>query len=112
MTKQLNFFHNSIGLLPSEHREKEKKAINQSEKILALFKESPHCDFTPSEVYLKFGQQYPLTSIRRAISDLTKVGELVKTENKRKGLFNEVNYTWKLNLNKNYAPHNTTPAKG
>ena len=100
MTKQLNFFHNSIGLLPSEHREKEKRAINQSEKILALFKESPHCDFTPSEVYLKFGQQYPLTSIRRAISTLCKAGDLVKTDRKRIGIYGEDNYTWKLNLNK------------
>ena len=100
MTKQLNFFHNTIGLLPSEHREKEKKAIHQGEKILAFFKEHPHMDFTPAEVWLKFGQQCPLTSIRRAISDLTKAGDLVKTENKRKGLFNEVNYTWKLNLNR------------
>jgi len=100
MTKQLNFFHNTIGLLPSEHREKDKKAINQSEKILALFKESPHCDFTPSEVYLKFGQQYPLTSIRRAISTLCKAGDLVKTDRKRIGIYGEDNYTWKLNLNK------------
>lgn len=100
MTKQLNFFHNTIGLLPSEHREKDKKAINQSEKILALFKESPHCDFTPSEVYLKFGQQYPLTSIRRAITNLTDAGDLIRTDKKRKGLYNEDNYTWKLNLNR------------
>jgi len=100
MTKQLNFFHNTIGLLPSEHREKDKKAINQSEKILALFKENPHCDFTPSEVYLKFGQQYPLTSIRRAISTLCKAGDLVKTDRKRIGIYGEDNYTWKLNLNK------------
>jgi hypothetical protein len=100
MTKQLNFWHNSIQALPSEHREKEKKAINQNEKILDLFRQNKYTDFTPAEVFLRFGQQIPLTSIRRAISDLTKAGELVKTENKRKGLFNESNNAWKLNLKK------------
>ena len=100
MTKQLDFFHNTIGLVPSEHREKEKKAINQNDKILGLFKDHKYCDFTPAEVYLKFGQQIPLTSIRRCMSDLTKAGDLVKTDNKRKGLFNEINYTWTLNLSK------------
>lgn len=100
MEKQLNFFHNTIGLLPSEHREREKKAISQDEKILKFFKENPHADFTPSQVWIQFGQQYPLTSIRRSITNLTKAGELVKTDNKRPGLFGEANYTWKLNLKK------------
>lgn len=100
MTKQLEFFHNTIQALPSEHREKEKKAINQNEKILELFKENKYTDFTPAEVFLRFGQQIPLTSIRRAMSDLCKAGELVKTENKRKGIYNEINHCWKLNLKK------------
>lgn len=98
MTKQLDFFHNTIGLLPSEHREHEKKAVNQNENILAFFKQNRFADFTPSEVWLKFGQQYPLTSIRRAITDLTKAGDLVKTDNKRKGIYNEINHTWKLKI--------------
>ena len=100
MNRQIEMFHNTIGLLPSEHRAAEKKAVNQNEKILEFFKEHRYVDFTPSEVWLKFGQQYPLTSIRRAITDLTKAGELVKTDNKRKGMYNEINHCWKLNLKK------------
>lgn len=98
MGAQLDFFHNTINLVPSETIVREKKAINQNEKILQFFKEHMFSDFTPSEVWLKFGQQQPLTSIRRAITDLTKAGELVKTENKRKGFYNEINSTWKLKL--------------
>jgi hypothetical protein len=95
---QLDFFHNTINLLPSEKVEREVKAVKQTEKILKIFQENRYSDFTPAEVYLRFGQQIPLTSIRRAISDLTKAGDLVKTDTKRKGLFNEINYTWKLKL--------------
>jgi hypothetical protein len=94
--QQIDMFHNTIQLLPSEKVEREKKALNQNEKILAFFKENPMSDFTPAEVWLKFGQQYPLTSIRRAISDLTKAGDLIKTDLKRKGIYNEINCVWKL----------------
>lgn len=93
---QLDMWHNTIGLLPSEKIVKENKAINQNEKVLNFFKEHRYSDFTPSEVWLKFGQQYPLTSIRRAISTLCKIGELVKTENKRMGFYGEMNYCWKI----------------
>ena len=91
-------FHNTIGLLPSEHRVREKKAVNQNDKILAFFKEHRFADFTPAEVWLRFGQQYPLTSIRRSMSDLTKAGDLIKTENKREGMYGDVNHTWRLKL--------------
>jgi len=95
MTKQLDFFHNTIDLVPSEHREREKKAVNQNERILKLFRGSPHKDFTPAEIHLLLGQQCPITSVRRAISDLCKAGDLIKTENKRVGLYGELNCTWK-----------------
>lgn len=92
---QVDLFHNTIGLLPSEKAQREVKVSRQVDRVLDFFKEHPHSDFTPCEVYLKFGQQYPLTSIRRSISDLTKMGELVKTDRMRKGMFNEVNHTWR-----------------
>lgn len=95
---QLNFFHNTIGLLPSEKAEREVKAINQTEKVLRYFKQHRFSEFTPAQVWMAFGQQYPITSIRRAISDLTKAGDLIKTETKRKGVFNELNSCWRLNI--------------
>jgi hypothetical protein len=94
MGAQLDFFHNTLNLLPSEKAEREVKAMNQTEKILQFFKDNKYCDFTAAEIWIRFGQQFPLTSARRAISDLTKAGDLVKTENKRKGIFGELNYTY------------------
>ena len=113
MTKQLNFFHNTIGLLPSEHREKEKKAISLSEIILKVFKDNPHTDFTPWNMHIKLGQQYLIGSIRRSMTDLTKAGDLIKTDKKRMEIQNEKNFVWKLHpKHLKHASDNTTPAKG
>lgn len=94
--QQLHMFHNTIDLLPSQKATAELKASRQNDKVLKLFQDHPHQDFTPAQVYLMFGQQYPLTSIRRAITTLTSTGELVKTDHKRKGLYGENNCTWIL----------------
>lgn len=97
MTKQLDFFHNTTGLLPSEKWEKEKKAMKQTDLVLEFFKQRPHNDYTPAQVWEHF-KQYPITSIRRAISTLCKAGELVKTDNKRIGMYGEVNCCWRLKV--------------
>lgn len=52
---------------------------------------------SPSQVLSYFpAPQPPLTSIRRAISTLTKAGALVKTEAKRKGMFGRSEFCWCL----------------
>lgn len=96
MTKQLDMFHNTIGLLPSEVAPREVKNSKQSDIILKLFEDNMYQSFTPCEVHLLTGQQYPITSIRRAITDLTKMNKLEKTDLRRKGMYGELNYTWKL----------------
>jgi len=44
----------------------------------------------------KFGKNVPLTSIRRAMSDLTKDSQLVKTSDKIIGLFGLPEHQWQL----------------
>jgi len=39
----------------------------------------------------------PITSVRRAMCNLTKRGFLVKTDNQIEGRYGKVNYTWKKN---------------
>jgi hypothetical protein len=94
--KQIDMFHNTINLLPSERAGREVKASNQNDKILEFFKQHPFNDFTAAEIWIKFGQQWPLTSVRRAISTLAKMDLLLKTDKKRVGIYNELNFTWKL----------------
>ena len=71
----------------------------QETKILEIFE--TFNNLSPSQV-LKFymnsyqGQMVPLTSIRRAITNLTKDGILIKTTNKREGIFGRKEYIWEL----------------
>lgn len=94
-SKQLDFFHDTIGLLPSERLARESKALNQTERIIEWFKRNKGQSFTPSQCWEAIGYAHvPLTSIRRGITDATKMGELVKCKEKRIGLYGELNYTW------------------
>ena len=94
---QLDFFANTIGLLPSEKIGREKIALTQTEKILRFFQANPNQEFTPCEVWQAVGYgTMLLTSVRRSMSNLVKAGDLVKTSNRRKGIYGELNFTWTL----------------
>jgi hypothetical protein len=74
------------------------KAISQEEKIMVIFKQ--YYRLTAYECYqyylLKHEVNTPLTSIRRAITNLTNKDKLVMTEFKKKGGYGMNNYVYKL----------------
>jgi hypothetical protein len=96
-------FHNTIAIAGPELETAEGKAVTQEEKILDFFRTRAGREYTPCEVHTYLQQQgkinalTPITSTRRAISNLTTQGKLVKTDIKRKGAFNVVNFTWTYN---------------
>ena len=69
------------------------KAKSQEEEILNYFKFE--IESTPFTILLDF--DYPITSIRRALTNLTKQGKLIKTNEKRIGMYGRSEYVWKLN---------------
>jgi len=72
------------------------KAKNQEEQILAIFKQKKQA-LTASEVWDIFGQIYaPLTSMRRALTNLSSDNILKKTEFKKRGIFGRPEYYYKL----------------
>lgn len=72
------------------------EAKSQEEAVLKLFQKFNHG--TASEVWKLYGvYSAPLTSIRRAITDLTKEGLLVRTEGKREGIYGRPESIYKLN---------------
>lgn len=76
-----------------------KKATNQEQMILAIFKENPRAKFTPETVLKKLQAvhlNYPITSIRRAMSNLKDDGYLEKTNDKAKGDWGKKVHLWKL----------------
>lgn len=75
----------------------DKKAKTQSEIILEWFKKNPKEAATPFEVLDACKLTCPITSVRRALSDLTADGSLMKTNEKVKERFGMSNYRWTLN---------------
>jgi hypothetical protein len=71
----------------------ESRARHQEKIIIDLFKRFQ--SLTPSQVYQLVKQQYPLTSVRRAITNLTGAGELIKTDQKKIGIYGRSEYVWK-----------------
>lgn len=75
----------------------EVQALKQADKILAFFVANPDKSYTPFEVLAQLKMTCPITSIRRAMTDLTKAGFLIKdVANQRKGNYGMSNCTWRL----------------
>lgn len=90
-------FHNTINLQPDLFAAANASCLNQEERVANWFIANRGREYTPPEIALYvFGNRVPLTSVRRAISNLTDRGLLVKTENKRPGLYGMDNSTWRL----------------
>lgn len=82
------------------------KAKSQEEEILKLFKLDfkhwkdlkEYLGMSPTDL-IDYFPEYPITSIRRALTNLTKQGKLIKTNEKRIGMYGRSEYVWKLNEN-------------
>ena len=75
------------------------KAKSQEVNLYNLIKRYDcfiECGITPSQAY-NIQVNYPITSIRRALTNLTKQGKLIKTNEKRIGMYGRSEYVWKLN---------------
>jgi hypothetical protein len=97
-----NAFHNTINIQQPELALYEEKAKKQDELILDIFKERADQWLTPFQVEaivrFKTGKNYPITSIRRSITNMTKRGDLLKScEASKKGIYNMPNHCWTFN---------------
>ena len=65
---------------------------------MEAFRKYPTLPMTPHDVLYRggFTQDVPITSIRRGLSNLTKSGYLVKTDQMKVGPFGRVSHTWVL----------------
>lgn len=98
IAKAPNFgYYNTTNLHNPELKECQEKAKTQDEIVLAFFQKYEGSNWSPDEVhrYLKL-PRVPLTSIRRAISNLEHSGRLVKTGNQRIGSFGRKTNCWKI----------------
>jgi hypothetical protein len=78
------------------------KADNQTRLTLSVFQTYPNDNLSANDVWSflidneSINEQTPLTSIRRAITDLTNQDRLVKTDKKVLGSAGRKTYTWRL----------------
>lgn len=68
-------------------------ANNQEEQILNLMK--LYKKLSPSDVN-KYFTNYPLTSVRRALTNLSNQGKLIKTDEKKIGIYRRMEYIWEI----------------
>lgn len=100
---QTQSFHNSIELTGKPLEKAEKKAVTQEDKVYIFFIRKAGKEYTPWEVYQALThtgvihRNTPEQSIKRAITNLTTSGKLIKTDIRRIGKYGTLNFTWKLN---------------
>ena len=92
-------FYNTINETDETLAESRKKAARQEQVILHLFKR--YTRLTPTIVYTRhfIKGDPPITSIRRAFTDLTKSGQITKTDLKQKGMYGKNEHVWEIVTN-------------
>jgi len=71
------------------------KVSRQERMILAMF-QSVGGRHAPHHVLAQFGHKYPITSIRRALTNLADAGLLEKTDHMTMGNYGKMVHTWRL----------------
>ena len=90
-------FYNTNKLSNFDFLEAIRKAKSQQEKILIYFKSLPGRGLAPHQVKAAlFSEKTPITSVRRAITNLEQDGYLIKTDRMIEGDFGAPVHTWAL----------------
>lgn len=90
--------YNTTSLKGKELKAREGKNESQEVRILNFFKNNKTSSYKPNFInFMVFDNSVPLTSVRRAMTYLTKKELLIKTDVKQKGLYGDPVHTWKFN---------------
>lgn len=75
------------------------KNTAQNDRILSYMRQRPDTGFSPEQIREIVFRHHntPLTSIRRALSTLTRKGYLIKTDNKRWTSYGRKAHLWTIN---------------
>ena len=91
-------FYNTINENPSELARSQSKAKTQEQKIINCFKQYER-PLSPSMVLSISGLNCPITSIRRAMTNLSDDGKLEKTKDFVMGNYGKKEHLWCLPKN-------------
>ena len=88
-------YYNTTSEKGQELKESHRKARSQEELIYSYF-----CNYgkplSPSQVLDKLNLNCPITSIRRAMTNLTDDHKIIKTNIKVEGLYGKKEHLWRL----------------
>jgi hypothetical protein len=87
--------YNTTNLSGQDLAREYNKSMSQEEVIMTFF-QTHKGNYTPCEVQRLANINAPITSIRRAITDLTTKRRLRKTRNQRIGMYGKLAYAWEL----------------
>lgn len=92
-------FHNSTGESEQLAIQYERAAKRQECKIIDFFLRNPTGKFTPSEILaiLFSDTKPPITSIRRAMTNLTDQHQLTRSDETAKGPHGRAEHYWQVN---------------
>lgn len=79
------------------HDRYQAQAKRQDDAVLAWFRAHPGVLATPEDVWRAVLPEAPLTSVRRAITNLANRGALLKTAHTRETQYGRRAHTWCLN---------------
>ena len=88
-------YYNTIEEVGTALTESKKKTRKQEDLIYSLFQKRNE-PLSPSMVLSQSGLNCPITSIRRAMTDLTNSGHIVKTDRQVRGMYNKPEHLWEL----------------
>jgi hypothetical protein len=90
-------YHNSTESTGPALKAYQDKANTQEDRIMYFLKADPVRPITPSAA-LKwiFSGSVPITSVRRALTNLTNDGHIVKTTTQTKGPYGRPEFVWEL----------------
>jgi predicted transcriptional regulator len=90
-------YHNTNNLTGPDLFTAENQCKNQEIKVMNVFENNPNANLSVEQVW-QMGNltSKPITSIRRAITNLTTRGLLKKTDNMIIGMYGKPIHLWKL----------------
>ena len=95
--EKINMYYNTNEETDKTLKASRKKAETQEEIILHFFKSNPNLQLSPFDIQNILRLNAPITSIRRAITNLATNGDLRKTKLMKLGPYGKHVHTWRLN---------------
>lgn len=89
-------FHNTIREEGTELARSERQASSQEERVLTFFQDRPWGGWSPFQIQRLVLPECPITSVRRAMTNLSNQGKLEKSNIMMLERYGKKNHYWHL----------------